>query len=119
MYEDKEVTASLEVVVVESLHSLTPLLPSNLVLLAPGATYQLATNRNNGKATYRSAVLPNSDMISHKQETVWRSRPVFKRLWASIFPVLLWFKVFKKKRPATVPYFFLQCCGAEIIYFRL
>jgi hypothetical protein len=48
------VSASLEVIVIECLHSLTPLLPSNLVLLAPGATYQLTTNRNNGKATYRS-----------------------------------------------------------------
>jgi hypothetical protein len=54
LYDDRELTASLEIIIVESLHSTAPLLSSNLVLLAPGATFQLDTNRNSGKTTFRS-----------------------------------------------------------------
>jgi hypothetical protein len=59
LYDDRELTASLEIIIVESLHSTAPLLPSNLVLLAPGATFQLDTNRNSGKTTFRSVLSPS------------------------------------------------------------
>jgi hypothetical protein len=67
LYDDRELTASLEIIIVESLHSTAPLLPSNLVLLAPGATFQLDTNRNSGKTTFRSVPPVLLDHFALKQ----------------------------------------------------
>jgi hypothetical protein len=54
LHDDRELVASLEVVVVKQLHSSSPLLTSNMVLLAPGASFQLATNMDDEKIVYRS-----------------------------------------------------------------